>query len=281
MGNTLRSSAQSAAANPSEEATMESTGRGRRTLGGALLLLAGYACGSGGGAALAQVQTLFEFGSARLAALLAQAGDPPITSPFGIAESVPEDGSRHFTLTVATENRAAKSDVAALYAEVDGYGEIGEIWGANVLAFAHSDMRSGGVQGLEIDVGKLGREVPVPVTGLNVFAIGPAPADVAIGILNGTAAGPGGFREGIAFRSNPGGTAVSDALVRVAPGFGRVRTGIDLEAAEFEDAAIATPGFRVGAQGELASEALATGAPAFVCVDAEGRLFASRAPCAG
>ena len=54
----------------------------------------------------------------------------------------------------------------------------------------------------------------VPVTGINVFAIGPQPSDVALGILNGTAAGPGGFREGIAFRSNPGGTAVSDVLVR-------------------------------------------------------------------
>lgn len=258
---------------------MTRNGRGRRALGVAMLFLAGYACGGGGGGALAEMQTLFEFGGARLAELLAQAGDPPITSPFGIAESVPEDGSRHFTLTVATENRAARSDVAALYAEADGHGEIGEIWGANVLAFAHSDMRSGAVQGLEIDVGKLGEDVPVPVAGLNVFAIGPAPSDVAIGILNGTSAGPGGFREGIAFRSNPGGTAVSEALMRVAPGFGRVRTGIDLEAAEFDDAAIATPGFRVGALGELASEALATGAPAYVCVDARGRLFASQAPC--
>jgi hypothetical protein len=250
----------------------------RRTATWVALVLGGYACGGGSGA-IAQIGTLFEFGGARLSALLAQAGDPPITSPFGIAESVPEDGSRHFTLTVATENRRSQEDVAALYAEVDGYGSIGEIWGANVLAFAHSDMRTGAVQGLEIDVGKLGPEVPVPVTGLNVFAIGPTPSDVAIGILNGTAAGPGGFREGIAFRSNPGGVAVSEALVRVQPGFGRVGTGIDLREAEFEDAALLTPGFRVGARGEIESEDLATGSVAFACVDAQGRLFASAVAC--
>jgi hypothetical protein len=249
-------------------------------LRGTLLALAGYACGSGGEAAVAEMRTLLEFGGARLAALLAQAGPPPITSPVGIAESVPDDGTRHFTLTVATENRSAREDVAALYAEVDGFGDIGEIWGANVLAFAHSDMRSGGVQGLEIDVGKLGPDVPVPVTGLNVFAIGPQPSDVAIGILNGTAAGPGGFREGIAFRSNPGGTAVSEALIRVQPGFGRVKSGIDLAAAEFDGAAIATPGFRVGASGEVSSDDLATGRTSFACITPDGRLFASDAPCA-
>jgi len=253
----------------------------RRAAFWVLLVLLGYALGGGSGA-LAQVQqTLFEFGGARLSSLLAQAGDPPITAPVGIAESVPDDGTRHFALTVATENREAKSDVAALYAEADGYGDIGWIWGANLLAFAHSDMRSGGVQGLEIDVGKLGADVPVPVAGMNVFAIGPTPSDVAIGILNGTAAGPGGFREGIAFRSNPGGTAVSEALIRVQPGFGRVGTGIDLENAEFAGAAIATPGFRVGAHGDLTSATLATGRTAFVCVDGDGRLFASAAPCTG
>jgi hypothetical protein len=154
--------------------------------------------------------------------------------------------------------------VAALYAEADGHGDIGWIWGANLLAFAHSDMRSGGVQGLEIDVGKLGADVPVPVAGMNVFAIGPVPSDVAIGILNGTAAGPGGFREGIAFRSNPGGTAVSEALIRVQPGFGRVGTGIDLENAEFVGAAIATPGFRVGARGDLTSAIWRRGDASFV-----------------
>ncbi len=250
----------------------------RRTATSGALVLVGYACGGDSGA-IAQIGTLFEFGGARLSALLAQAGDPPITAPFGIAESVPEDGSRHFTLTVATENSRSREDVAALYAEVDGYGSIGEIWGANVLAFAHSDMRTGAVQGLEIDVGKLGPDVPVPVTGLNVFAIGPQPSDVAIGILNGTAAGPGGFREGIAFRSNPGGVAVSEALVRVQPGFGRVETGIDLREAEFEDAALRTPGFRVGARGEIESEDLATGSVGFACVDASGKLFASPTPC--
>lgn len=63
----------------------------------------------------------------------------------------------------------------------------------------------------------------------------------------------GGFREGVAFRSNPGGVAVSEALVRVQPGFGRVETGIDLRAAEFTDAALRTPGFTVGAEGEIES----------------------------
>jgi hypothetical protein len=250
-------------------------------VGGLLMVfLAGWACGGGGDPGVAaQMATLLEFGGARLDALLAQAGPPSITAPVGIAESVPDDGTRHFTLTVATENRAAKADVAALYAEVDGHGDIGEIWGANVLAFAHSDMTSGAVQGLEIDVGNLGTPSPVPVTGLNVFAIGPQPADVAIGILNGTAAGPGGFREGIVFRSNPGGTAVSDALIRVQPGFGRVGTGIDLTAADFDGPAISTPGFSVGESGQLRSAPLTTGRTAYACVDAEGGLFASAAPC--
>ena len=65
------------------------------------------------------------------------------------------------------------------------------------------------------------------------------------------------------------------------PGFGRVATGIDLENATFDGAAIATPGFRVGASGDLTSASLATGRSAFVCVDAGGRLFASAAPCSG
>jgi hypothetical protein len=63
-------------------------------------------------------------------------------------------------------------------------------------------MLSGEVQGLEIDVGNLGTSGSVPVAGMNVFAIGQKPTDVAIGILNGLAEGPGGFRERIAFRSN-------------------------------------------------------------------------------
>jgi len=247
-----------------------------------LVFLTGWACGGGGEPGVAaQMATLLEFGGARLDALLAQAGLPPITAPVGIAESVPEDGTRHFTLTVATENRVARSDVAALYAEIDGHGDIGEIWGGNVLAFAHSDMRSGGVQGLEIDVGNLGTPAPVPVTGLNVFAIGERRSDVAIGILNGIAAGPGGFRDGIVFRSNPGGTAVSDALIRVHPGYGRVATGIDLAAAEFDGPAISTPGFSVSETGELRSAPLAIGQTAYACVDLEGRLFASAAPCTG
>src|SRR5262249_52290879 len=147
---------------------------------------------------------------------------------------------------------------------------------ANVLAFAHSDMDSGAVQGLEVDVGNLGANVPV--TGINVFAIGARPSDVALGILNGDAAGAGGFREGIAFRSSAGGTAVTEALMRVEPGFGSVTTGIDLRAARFTDVALATPGFSVASDGAIVSAPLATGASAFVCVDAGGRLFASAQP---
>jgi hypothetical protein len=99
--------------------------------------------------------------------------------------------------------------------------------------------------------------------------------------LNGTAAGPGGFREGIAFRSNPGGTAVHDALIRVHPDFGTVTSGIDLREARFTDVAIATTGFSVDGTGSVTSAALATGATAYACVDAVGKLFASRSPCTG
>jgi hypothetical protein len=211
--------------------------------------------------------------------MLAKAGNPPITAGFGIAELVPEDGTRHFTLTVAAENREAGSDAAALYALMDGHGAIGEVWGANVLAFAHTDMVSGAVQGLEVDVGNLGTDADVPVTGINVFAIGQRPASVAVGILNGLAEGPGGFREGIAFHSNPPGVAVTDALLRVHPGFGTVATGIDLTAATFTGAAVATPGFQVDAAGSITSRPLATGAVSFACLDADGTLFASASPC--
>ena len=55
-------------------------------------------------------------------------------------EIVPDDGTRHFALTVASENRSSKEDTAALYALMDGHGPIGGVWGANILAFAHSDM---------------------------------------------------------------------------------------------------------------------------------------------
>jgi len=189
------------------------------------------------------------------------------------------DGTRHFTLTVATENRQSPEDAVALYALMDGHGRVGGIWGANVLAFAHSDMESGGVQGLEVDVGNLGADVPV--TGINVFAIGSRPSDVALGILNGTSAGAGGFREGIAFRSNPGGVAVTDALIRVQPGFGTVASGIDLREAQFTGLALATPGFSVDADGVITSVSLATGASAYACVAANGRLFASVTPCVG
>ncbi|MEY4948716.1 MAG: hypothetical protein RL698_927 [Pseudomonadota bacterium] len=244
------------------------------------VFLAGWACGGGGSAAVAEVSRLIEIGGASLARQLEQAGPPPIEAGVGIAERVAaEDGKRHFTLTVANETLAGAEDSVALYALADGHGSIGEIWGANILAFAHSDMTSGAVQGLEIDVGNLGTPGEVPVTGLNVFAIGPRPSDVAIGILNGTAAGNGGFRTGIAFRSNAPGRAVTDALLRVDPGFGRVARGIDLREADFADDALATPGFSVAADGGVRSRTLATGATAFACVDAEGRLFPSRTPC--
>jgi len=252
----------------------------RRMLGVMALLVTGYACGSGGaGNAVVAALTLFEFTGGSLARQLEEAGPPPITSPFGIAERVPEDGTRHFTLTIATENRDAKNDAVALYALMDAHEASGQVWGANILAFAHSDMRGGAVQGLEIDVGNLGTPEAVPVTGLNVFAIGERPSDVAIGILNGTAAGPGGFREGIAFHSSPPGVAVTESLLRVHEGFGTVATGIDLRAATFVGPALATPGFTVDATGAVSSARLATGARAYACVDADGTLFASGAPC--
>ena len=241
------------------------------------LFAAGYACGGGGGGSSLAAQTLFELNGGSLARQLEQIGPPPVTAGFGIAERVPEDGTRHFTLTVATENLEARSDAVALYAQADGRGAIGGIWGANIVAIAHSDMTSGVAQGLEVDVAKLTPNVPV--AGINVFAVGPEPSDVALGILNGTSSGPGGFREGIAFRSTAPGTAVSEALMRVQPGFGTVATGIDLREASFTGPAIATPGFAVDPQGAIQSAPLATGGNAFACIDADGRLFASRAPC--
>jgi hypothetical protein len=248
---------------------------------GALALFAiGYACGSGGGGeAIDAATTLLELHGGSLARQLTKAGPPPITAGFGIAERVPEDGTRHFTLTVATENFEAQSDAVALYALMDGHANSGKVWGANVLAFAHADMTGGEVQGLEIDVGNLGHDSDVPVTGLNVFAIGQTPSSVAVGILNGLAEGPGGFREGIAFRSNAPGVAVTDALMRVHPGFGTVATGIDLTGATFSDIALATPGFRVDPEGAITSAPLATGGTAYACLDASGRLFASQTRC--
>jgi hypothetical protein len=239
---------------------------------------AGYACGGGGGGASSlAAQTLFELNGGSLARQLEQIGSPPVTAGFGIAERVPEDGTRHFTLTVATENLEARADAVALYAQVEGRGAIGGIWGANIVATAHSDMTSGAVQGLEVDVANVGADVPV--SGINVFAVGPRRAEVALGILNGTSAGAGGFREGIAFRSNAPGSAVSEALMRVQPGFGTVATGIDLRAANFTGPALATPGFTVDPQGTIQSAPLATGGNAFACIDANGRLFASAVPC--
>lgn len=254
--------------------------RVRKVIEVLVLVATGYACGSGGaGNAIVAATTLIELNGASLAAQLAKAGLPPITPGFGIAERVPEDGTRHFTLTVATENREAANDSVALYALADGYADAGQIWGANVLAFAHPDMRGGAVQGLEIDVGNLGTTSNVPVTGLNVFAIGQRPADVAIGVLNGLAEGNGGFREGIAFHSNPPGTAVTEALMRVHPGFGEVASGIDLREAHFSGSALATPGFTVDSAGGISSAPLATGRVAYACVDPEGRFFASATPC--
>lgn len=255
----------------------------KNAVGAVLFVAFGYACGSGGAGdvveAIGDAVTLYELNGASLVEMLSQAGPPPITAGFGIAEQVPEDGTRHFTLTVATENRVAKNDCAALYALMDAHEDAGQVWGANVLAFAHSDMRGGAVQGLEIDVGNLGTAGDVPVTGLNVFSVGPKLSDVAIGILNG---GDGGFRTGIAFRSNAPGVAVADALMEVAPGFGTVGTGIDLRNASFTGAALATPGFAVDGEGAIQSTALTRRSPsegAFVCVDSEGRLYASDRPC--
>jgi hypothetical protein len=245
-----------------------------------ILFLAGYACGGGGADVGSAAVNLIELGGASLADRLRQAGDPPITPGFGVAERVPDDGTRHFSVAIATENRDSPADSAALYALMDGHGSIGQVWGANVLAFAHTDMTSGAVQGLEVDVGNLGTATRVPVSGINLFAMGPVPSDVALGILNAVdPAGSGGFREGIAFHSNAPGAAVTDALLRVHPGFGRVATGIDLREATFSGPALATPGFQIGPDGEIASDRLATGRPAFVCVDAGGRLFASASPC--
>jgi hypothetical protein len=256
----------------------------RAFVAGALWAGLGYACGSGGaGDAVMAAATLIELNGGSLAEQLGEAGPPPITPGFGVAERVPDDGTRHFTVTVATENRAAGNDAAALYALMDAHDAAGQVWGANVLAFAHADMRGGAVQGLEVDVGNLGTAGDVPVTGLNVFAIGAKRSNVAIGVLNGTAADAGGFREGIAFHSNAPGTAVSEALVRVHPGFGEVATGIDLRGARFTGPALATPGFIVDGRGGIQSTALALGSGAtnhaYVCVDDQGRMFASGAPC--
>jgi len=113
---------------------------------GLALFAAGYACGSGGGGAMSSAaQTLFELNGGSLSDQLREAGPPPISAGFGIAERTPEDGTRHCTLTVANENRASREDTVALYAQTDGHGAIGGVWGANLLAYAHSDMTSGAV----------------------------------------------------------------------------------------------------------------------------------------
>ena len=61
------------------------TRRARQILAVVLVFSAGWACGGGSSPiAAAPMSTLFEFGGASLDALLAQAGFPPITVPFGI-----------------------------------------------------------------------------------------------------------------------------------------------------------------------------------------------------
>src|SRR5690606_11791883 len=89
-----------------------------------LAFVAGWACGGGGSDGIAAVMRLLELGGASLADMLAQAGPPPISAGLGIAEIVPDDGTRHFALTVASENRSSKEDTAALYALMDGHGPI-------------------------------------------------------------------------------------------------------------------------------------------------------------
>jgi hypothetical protein len=69
--------------------------------------------------------------------------------------------------------------------------------------------------------------------------------------------------------------------MRVQPGFGTVATGIDLREAHFTGPAFASPGFSVDPEGSVVSAPLATGSTAFACIDADGRLFASRGPCVG
>jgi hypothetical protein len=102
--------------------------RARTTILGFVLFAAGYACGGGGGGgATNAAATLFELNGGSLAHQLQEAGSPPITPGFGIAERVPDDGTRHFTLMVATENRESREDTAALYALMDGHGRIGGI----------------------------------------------------------------------------------------------------------------------------------------------------------
>lgn len=58
--------------------------------------------------------------------------------------------------------------------------------------------------------------------------------------------------------------------MRVHDDFGRVQTGIDLTRAQFDGAAIASPGFAVGPGGEIRSDALATGAATYACVGRTG-----------
>jgi hypothetical protein len=74
---------------------------------------------------------------------------------------------------------------------------------------------------------------------------------------------------------------VTEALMRVHPGFGEVTSGIDLREARFADVALATPGFDVDGDGRITSAPLALGRNAYVCVDAGGRLYASVARCGG
>ena len=84
---------------------------GWNVMGAVLLVVAGYACGSGGAGkmvdAITDAITLYELNGGSLAGQLAEAGPPTITAGFGIAERVPEDGTRHFTLTASGVQWAA------------------------------------------------------------------------------------------------------------------------------------------------------------------------------
>ena len=98
----------------------------RTTIIGLALFAAGYACGAGsGGDATNAATTRFELNGGSLAQQLEEAGPPPIASGIGIAERVPDDGTRHFTLTVATENReTALATGATAYACLDAGGKL-------------------------------------------------------------------------------------------------------------------------------------------------------------
>src|SRR5690349_9202240 len=83
--------------------------------------VAGAACGDDARSLATPPPTAIEVNGGSLAAQLAKAGNPPITAAFGVAEHVPADDTRHFALTIATENGDNPNDAAALYALMDGH----------------------------------------------------------------------------------------------------------------------------------------------------------------